>query len=217
MKTLEASLLAFDKDLNTLKIQLEKIKNSGIKNIHYDVMDGKFVKNTSFFGEHIELLNEMDFVISVHLMVEDVDKFVNQFIKYKIDYLTFHFEPISKEESIKQITKINNAKIQSGIAIKPNSKISDTIDLINLSKIITIMSVEPGLGGQTFIMETINKLKEVRKLNNNIIIQVDGGLNTETSELIRNETNFFVMGTYLIENIEKSKEILEKINGYKNE
>lgn len=211
MKVIEGSLLAFDKKINEMISQLIVLRNSGIKNIHYDVMDGIFVPNTAFFGENLSLIKKMGFEISVHLMVVDVEKYVDFFINNDIDYLTFHCEVLTSLECFKLIQKIKNKKIKCGIAIKPSTIISDVLDLINFSDIITVMSVEPGFGGQKFIPNTLDKLKEIRKYNNDIIIQVDGGLNLETSELIRDYANFFVMGTYLIDNINNSDFISKRL------
>ncbi|MGL4647602.1 MAG: ribulose-phosphate 3-epimerase [Mycoplasmoidaceae bacterium] len=210
-KILEASLLAFDKKPEVLLSQLKTLKKAGIDHIHYDVMDGIFVNNTSFEGEHLEVIKAMGFKISVHLMVEDVLSYVKKFLNYQIDYLTFHYEPISKLLAQELITLIKASEIQAGIAIKPKSKISDTIDLINMSDLITIMSVEPGMGGQAFIMDVIAKLKEVRELNPSVLIQIDGGINLATSALVRDETNLFVMGTYLLNHLDEASQILEEI------
>ncbi|MGL5640267.1 MAG: ribulose-phosphate 3-epimerase [Mycoplasmoidaceae bacterium] len=211
MKIIEGSLLAFSKNVDEMISQLITLRKSGIKNIHYDVMDGIFVPNTAFFGENLAIIKRMGFTISIHLMVIDVESYVDFFIKEEIDYLTFHCEALSNLESFKIIQKIKNKKIKCGIAIKPNTKISDVMDLINFSEIITLMSVEPGFGGQKFIPRTLDKLKEIRKYNKDIIIQVDGGLNLETSELISEYTNFFVMGTFLIDNINNSEYILKRL------
>ncbi len=211
MKIIEGSLLAFSKKVDEMIHQLTILRNSGIKNIHYDVMDGIFVPNTAFFGEHLAIIKKMGFKISVHLMVVDVEKFVDFFIKQEIDFLTFHCETLSNFKSFKIMQKIKEKNIKCGIAIKPSTIVSDVIDLINFSDIITVMSVEPGFGGQKFICNTLDKLKEIRKYNNNVIIQVDGGLNLETAELIREYANFFVMGTYLIDNINNSDFILKRL------
>ncbi|MGL5246151.1 MAG: ribulose-phosphate 3-epimerase [Mycoplasmoidaceae bacterium] len=211
MKIIEGSLLAFSKNVDEMISQLIILRNSGIKNIHYDVMDGIFVPNTAFFGENLALIKRMGFTISVHLMVVDVKNYIDFFIKEQIDYLTFHCEVLSNLECFKLIQKIKQQNIKCGIAIKPNTNVIDVIDLINFSDIITVMSVEPGFGGQKFIIKTLDKLKEIRKYNNNIIIQVDGGLNLETSELISEYVNFFVMGTYLIDNINNSNFISKRL------
>ncbi|MGL4616675.1 MAG: ribulose-phosphate 3-epimerase [Mycoplasmoidaceae bacterium] len=211
MKVIEGSLLAFSKNIDEMISQLIILKNSGIKNIHYDVMDGIFVPNTAFFGENLSLLKSMGFTISVHLMVVNVENYIDFFIKEEIDYLTFHCEILSNLDSLRLIQKVKNRGIKCGIAIKPNTSINDVINLINLSDIITVMSVEPGFGGQKFIIKTLDKLKEIRKYNKNIIIQVDGGLNLETSELISEYANFFVMGTYLIDNINNSDFISKRL------
>ncbi|MGL5591407.1 MAG: ribulose-phosphate 3-epimerase [Mycoplasmoidaceae bacterium] len=211
MKIIEGSLLAFSKNISEMISQLITLRNSGIKNIHYDVMDGIFVPNTAFFGENLALIKSMGFTISVHLMVTDVESYIDFFIKEEIDYLTFHCEVLSNLECFRLIKKVKNRNIKCGIAFKPNTSVNDVIDLINFSDIITVMSVEPGFGGQKFIIKTLDKLKEIRSYNKDIIIQVDGGLNLETSELISEYANFFVMGTYLIDNINNCEFISKRL------
>lgn len=199
MKLIEASILAFDKKPSEFKKTAKKMYKNNIKNIHYDVMDGIFVPNTAYNGERIKYLKKMGFTISVHLMVVDVSNYVEKFIKYNIDYLTFHCEPLKINESIELINLIKSKGIKAGIAIKPNTIPGEYSELIEISDIITIMGVEPGFGGQKFIPKTINLIKKIKKFSKKeTILQLDGGVNIDVIKLTKNDINFFVSGSFLV-------------------
>lgn len=199
-KIIEVSALAFSKKKTEFKKMAKIIKNKNINHLHYDVMDNIFVKNTAFNGEYLKFLKEkIGYIISVHLMVNDVEKYVNLFINYKIDYLTFHCEPIAISKAIEILKLIKLCNIKAGIAIKPQTNIMDYQELFHHIDIITVMGVEPGFGGQKFILSTVEKLKEIKKvIPPNIIIQLDGGVNLEVIKLTKEYVDFFVSGSFLI-------------------
>lgn len=212
MKLIEASILAFDKKTSEFKKTAKKMYENNIKNIHYDVMDGIFVPNTAYNGEKIKYLKRKGFSISVHLMVVNVKKYVEKFIKYNIDYLTFHCEPLKINESIELIKLIKSKGIKAGIAIKPNTIPGEYSELIEISDIITIMGVEPGFGGQKFIPKTIDLIKKIKKYSNkDTILQLDGGVNIEVIKLVKNDINFFVSGSFLVNYKGDFKELIELI------
>lgn len=209
MRRLELSLLALIKNKNIIN-DLEKIKEEGVKYIHYDVMDGIFVENTAFEGEYIEDIKKIGFKISVHLMVKNIEQYINKFINKDIDYLTFHIECQNDDIIIKQLERIKSKGIKAGIAIKPYTKVSDIEKFIRHIDLITIMSVEPGKGGQKFIPETFYKLIEIKnnKLFENKIIQIDGGINETNIFEIKKYANLIVSGSFL----SKYNNIKELIN-----
>lgn len=211
MKIIEASVLAFNKNENEFKQQSILMWEKGVRNIHYDVMDNIFVPNTAYNGEYLDFLKKQGFIISVHLMVKDVKKYVEHFLKYDIDYLTFHCEPINHDEINELIKLIKSKNIKAGIAIKPNTNINDYLDVIKNIDIITVMGVEPGFGGQKYIESTTDKLKLIKEtVNKNTIIQLDGGVNEHVMKLTKNYVNFFVSGSFLI-NYSKSLDNLKEI------
>ncbi|MEG2198265.1 MAG: ribulose-phosphate 3-epimerase [Malacoplasma sp.] len=206
MKLIEASLLAFSKCPFKFYLELLSLKRSNILNIHYDVMDNKFVNNTAFFGEKLSFITKRKFDVSVHLMVFDVDYYVDFFLKYKIKYLTFHCEAIDTKHSIEIINKIKDEGIKAGIAIKPNTNIYDYKELISHCDIITVMGVEPGFGGQKYIKEVTKKLCDLKKIiPSNCLIQLDGGVNLEVIKETKNYIDLFVSGSFLMKSKEKYK------------
>ncbi|EGZ31584.1 ribulose-phosphate 3-epimerase [Malacoplasma iowae] len=211
-KIIEASILAFDRNYFKFKKTSKLMWNQKIKNIHYDVMDGNFVPNTAYNGERINLLKKIGFKISVHLMVCDVEKYVKKFVYKNIDYLTFHCEAVDKEKAVEIIKFIKGKNIKAGIAIKPETSIEDYIELIRMSDIITVMGVQPGFGGQKYIPETTNRLKELSKLKHEgCVIQLDGGVTTEIIKLTKEYVDSFVSGSFLVKT-ENKKEILDLVS-----
>lgn len=208
MKLIEASMLAFNMEENEFNKTIQRLKDSNINNIHYDVMDGKFVPNTAFNGEKLEYLKQKGFTISVHLMVENVKEYVDFYLKFNIDYLTFHCEAIDINQSIQLLNLIKSKNIKAGIAIKPDTNPYDYKELLEQSDIVTIMGVQPGFGGQKYIESTTEKIKLIKSLaNKNTIMQLDGGVNTDVIKLVKENVDFFVSGSFLINYQSDLKEI----------
>ncbi len=190
---------------------------------HIDVMDGKFVENNN-----LELMKDYATTIShisnipldVHLMVENVEEIMDEYMDLLPDRITFHIEAISDSERIFNIIddlKSNGIKI--GIAIKPNTKIDEIKPYLNYIHQVLVMTVEPGKGGQKLIPETLEKIKELRSFVDDngidIDIEADGGINKETAEDVRNAgTDVLVSGAFII-NSEDQREAVEIIRGTK--
>lgn len=198
MKILEVSVLAFDKSFFKFRKTAKRMMNNGIQNVHYDVMDGKFVPNTAFEGEKIKFLNKLGFSINVHLMVCDVENYIKKFIYSPISNITFHCEPIDKEKIKECIKFIRSKNIGAGIAIKPNTKLEDYSEIIKMCDVITLMSVEPGAGGQKYIPQSTEKLKKLFEMKNpGTLIELDGGVTTEVIKMTKKYVDIFVSGSFL--------------------
>lgn len=209
-KIIELSVLALDqKDENKFKEQLESCLKNNIKDIHYDIMDNKFVPNTSFNNlEFLDYLIEKGCNVSAHLMVENVAHYVDKLITKKVKYITFHCEVQTIEESISIINTIKKHNIKAGIAIKPNSSLKEYESLIKISDKITVMSVEPGFGGQKYIENSEIRIREIKKLSHkNLIVEIDGGINDQTILLCKDDATHFVTGSFLFNNLEKFEEL----------
>ena len=185
------------------------LNKTDISYIHIDVMDGKFVSQTSLPPEEITKLSSISTKkLDVHLMVEDPISYIEQIKDLKnIEYITIHLE-IDKD--IKEIlSKIKSYGYKTGLSIKPNTDVNALIPFLEDLDLILLMTVEPGLGGQPFIESSINKIKELRNLinNTNIKIEVDGGINNKTIKDVK-EANIAVVGSY----ITKSENPTETIN-----
>ena len=186
---------------------------------HIDVMDGKFVEKdtTEVMHEYCNNIKQIsNLPLDVHLMVEDIKAYIDSFIPYEPNIITFHLEACSDKEEILDLIKyIKENNIKVGISIKPNTKIEDIIEFLPLIHVVLIMTVEPGLGGQKLIPETIEKVKELKqyidKENIDIDIEVDGGINLENKELLKQAgANIIVAGSTII-NSQDYKEVIKNI------
>lgn len=179
---------------------------------HIDVMDGKFVENNTEelmrkYSDNIK--NITNIPLDVHLMVEDVKEFVNEFAPNNPRIITFHIEKNikselrSKEEVLELIKYIKEQNAMVGLAVNPETDIENVYEYLPLIHNVLIMSVHPGKGGQSFIEETIEKVKKlseyIKENNLDNEIEVDGGINDENAiKLKENGVNIIVVGSFLI-------------------
>ena len=189
--------------------EIKKFYNSGIDLIHIDVMDGIFVPNKSLEYEETKNITTEDELLDVHLMVDDVKKYVNDYIKLKPNNITFHIE--NKENTIELINYIKNNNIKVGIAIKPSTDIKEIIPYLDMVDLVLVMTVEPGLGGQKLLENTLYKIDELYELKDKyqFEIEADGGINLDTIEYLK-KLDIAVIGSYITngnyhEQIEKIK------------
>ena len=197
------SLLAAD--FSILKEEITNIENDGAEYLHLDVMDGNFVPNISFGPVVIKSLRaHSNLIFDVHLMIENPDKYVADFVDAGADIICVHVE--STKHLNRTIQLIKSYKKKVGVALNPSTSL-DTIkyDLDNIDMVL-IMTVNPGFGGQKFIPQMLQKIKELRKIAPNIDIQVDGGINDEISKLvIEAGANVLVAGSYVFNGNYKDK------------
>ena len=195
MKTLAPSILAAD--LLNLGSEIKKIEKSGAKYVHIDIMDGVFVPNISFGMPIISAVKKCtDLILDVHLMIVEPDRYLDEFIACGADIITFHIESLDHERIVKACNYVHSRGKKVGISIKPSTHASSVIPYLDLIDMVLVMTVEPGFGGQSFMPETMEKIKEIRKINPNIDIQVDGGINKETIKIACSAgANIFVLGT----------------------
>lgn len=190
---------------------IQKLNNTNTDYIHIDTMDGIFVPNTQMpINEIIELAKYSQKKLDIHLMVEDPLSYINNLQNQNIAFITIHLE-INKD--INQIIKqIKSFGYKVGLSLKPNTSIQEIIPYLDKIDLILIMSVEPGFGGQEFIPTSIDKAKEIRKLNKNIIIEMDGGIKDSNINQIKEHIDIAVVGSY----ITKNNNYQEAINNLKN-
>lgn len=187
---------------------IKTLNETNISYLHLDVMDGNFVPNKEFSKEEIiEFSQISEKKLDIHLMVNDPIEYI-EIIKNipNIEYVTIHFEI---EKDIKNIlSKIKSYGIKTGLSIKPNTDINKLLPFIEDIDLVLLMTVEPGEGGQKFISSSSKRLEELSKiLNNNIKIEVDGGINDETINCVKG-ADIAVVGSY----ITTSDNPIEKIN-----
>ncbi len=181
---------------NDIEEAINKVNNTNTDYLHLDVMDGMFVPNTSYNIEEIKyIINNSNKKIDAHFMVKDPIKYLNVLKEYNLEYFTFHVELDNVKYLINKV-KENNYKV--GLAIKPNTDINVLKEYLDDIDLILVMSVEPGMGGQTFISSTVNRISEIKNIigNRNIKIAVDGGINHDTIKLINN-ADIAVVGSYI--------------------
>lgn len=185
---------------DNIKSNINVLDKSTIDYLHLDIMDGNFVQNKTFNIDEIrDLLSDTTKPKDVHLMVNNIKKYIDDFSILNPEFITFHFEATYDSEEIIEYIKSKNIKV--GISIKPNTSIESIIPYLPLIDLVLIMSVEPGMGGQTFIEEVVSKidtLKELREDNKdyNYVIEVDGGINDETIKLCSN-ADILVVGSFI--------------------
>ncbi len=196
----KVSISILDCDFENITSEIKKINDNKIDLIHIDIMDGKFVNNQT---EKLFNLNKISSLTNlkydIHMMVEEPLEKIDEYIKYEPEIISIHIEKNSN--LIDCIRKIKSYNINAGVAINPDTNISELYDILELIDLVLIMSVHPGKGGQKFINETIDKVKDInnKKNKNNFIISVDGGVNdTNSKDLINSGADILVSGSYLV-------------------
>ncbi|WP_036463531.1 ribulose-phosphate 3-epimerase [Mycoplasmopsis sturni] len=193
--------------------------NNGIKWIHYDIMDGQFVPNTAITPEEIIEIDTkgLPHFKDAHLMVNDPVPYIEQ-LRDNVDIFTVHFEALDDNAQEEFLDFLQKTEFNIGMAIKPTTKVSEIKKFLPYLKLVLVMSVEPGKGGQKFIPESIDKIKQLSEYRFTkgfpYLIQVDGGINDKTGpECFKAGADACVAGTFLV--FEPTKEKINSIFGIK--
>ena len=174
---------------------------------HIDVMDGKFVEKDTYkkmmeYASYIKRISNLP--LDIHLMTENVQKSIEDFLVVEPNIITFHLEACkNKEEVLKYINYIKENNCKVGISIKPNTKIEEIYEFLPYIHMVLVMTVEPGKGGQTLLSDMIKKIEKLREyVNNNKIevdIEADGGINLKNHNLVKKAgANILVAGTAIL-------------------
>lgn len=181
------SIIAIDyNNDNVLEKALADIEKAKANFVHLDVMDGKFVKNTTFDHKFIDKIRDKtSLMLDVHLMVENPDDVIDDYANAGADIITVHYE--SCKDIRKTLKKISDKNIVAGLAISPKTpvlKIKDYLDE-GIVDIVVVMGVKPGAYGQEFIPGSAEKIAEIRELNKKVYIEIDGGVTLKNAKLLR--------------------------------
>ncbi len=215
MNKLAPSILAAD--FNRLGSDIKRVEDAGVKMLHIDVMDGSFVPSISFgFPVLASIRRESRLEFDVHLMIEDPDRYIDEFVKNGADIITVHAE--SCRHLNRTLSHIREKGVKCGVALNPATPLDCLKYVYNYVDMILIMSVNPGFGGQKFIPETLGKIKELKSFMDekglNIDIEVDGGINQENvKEVLDAGANVIVSGTSVFggdieENVRRFAEVM---------
>ena len=197
---------------------LEKAKTDYF---HIDVMDGKFVEKDTYnkmleYASYIKRISNLP--LDIHLMVEDVNSAIEDFIAVEPNIITFHYEACKNKEEVMQIIKKikeNNCKV--GLSVKPETKIEEIYEFLPYIHMCLVMTFEPGKGGQTLLTDMVDKISKLKKYvdenNIEIDIEADGGINLKTAEAVKQAgANILVLGTAIL--IAKDfKVIIDELRG----
>lgn len=186
-------------NFNNLQKDIEMINNSEADWFHLDIMDGVFVPNISFgfpIVKHIKKLAKKP--LDVHLMIVQPERYITEWQKAGADILTVHYEACTHLH--RTVQEIKNAGMKAGVSINPHTSVELLKDILPELALVLIMSVNPGFGGQSFIKQSLIKIKELREMadvsNPTLIIQVDGGVDiTNHKEIIHAGANALVAGS----------------------
>ena len=199
MKKIQISPSILSADFSQLGNEIKRLEEGGADMIHVDVMDGHFVPNLTIGPPVIESLKKhTKLFFDVHLMISPVHKYIKNYADAGADIITIHPEATENlENSINHIKKLNK---KVGVSLNPNTKISIIADLLEKIDLVLIMSVFPGFGGQKFMPEVVEKIKNLKKIQKekklSFDIEVDGGINFQNSKIvIEAGANILVSGT----------------------
>lgn len=186
-------------DFSKLGADVQEICEFGADYIHVDVMDGAFVPNISFGAGVMKSLNNVATIpYDVHLMIEDPDRYIEDFVTPNTEFITVHQEACRHLD--RTIQHIHSTGVKAGVALNPATPIVMVEDVLDKVDMILIMSVNPGFGGQKFIpraLDKIRRLDEIRKANGyDFVIEVDGGVNLQNCEELKSVgTDILVAGS----------------------
>lgn len=196
---------------NDRVMDVKKLNNTNCDYIHIDVMDGKFVNPTEFsYEEVIDIINVCNKKIDVHLMCKEPIKYIEKLVNYNISNITFHEEVGENLFDIIDLIKKHNIGV--GMSIKPNTSVDKFDKYLDKINLVLVMSVEPGYGGQEFMLSSLDKVRELKKRikdkNLDVKIEIDGGVKDTNINLIKKSgVDISVVGSFVTKSDDFNKSI----------
>ena len=216
MNSIKISPSILSADFSKLGSEIQNLEKAKADLIHIDVMDGHFVPNITIGPEVINKLRKYTSLpFDVHLMISPVHDFIKNFAEAGADIITIH--PEATNDLVSSIQKIKSFNKKVGISLNPETSVKKVLPVLKLIDLVLVMSVNPGLGGQKFIKDTLEKVKILRKEIDTkklkTLIEIDGGINFENAIMAKKAgVNILVSGTTIFKenggNLEKNIQLL---------
>lgn len=198
-------------DFANLESEVHKMMEGGTHWVHVDVMDGHFVPNLTIGAPVVKSLRKIkEAYLDCHLMIEEPERYIDDFIKAGADNITLHVE--SKGDVLGMIKKIKQAGLDVGLTLRPATPLSEISKFLSEIDLVLVMTVNPGFGGQSFMEDQVVKVNELyalrEKHNYNYKIQVDGGISDKTKGQVTN-ADVLVAGSFIFKHPDGVKKAIE--------
>lgn len=182
-------------DFGNLEREVAALARANVQALHLDVMDGNFVPNLTYGMPIVAGLRRLtDVPLDCHLMINHPERYADAFCDAGADLITFHVEAVEDPRPL--LTRLRERGVGAGIALNPDTPVSAIAGCLDLCDLVLVMSVQAGFGGQKFNPVALEKLQEVRKLAPQVLLEIDGGINTQTiAQSARAGAQLFVVGS----------------------